>query len=160
MENTVQQAKAEIYKRDIAKKGKLQITVIGNSMYPFLKNKDIIFLNPAKLTDIYVGDIVLTYNGMRMLCHRVFKINKDSFQTKADALIGPDLIVCENDLIGKVVEKISPKNKRRVNVLPAKWSGFFISRVMIIGAFFYIPARLLRKIWRALISFLSFQRQP
>ncbi|MFH1062916.1 MAG: hypothetical protein V1747_08570 [Candidatus Omnitrophota bacterium] len=159
MENAIQAARAETYKRDILRKGNLQITVIGNSMYPFLKSRDIIQLVPCRVEQLAVGEIVLTYNGSRMLCHRVFKINKASFQTKADALIFPDLPVREQDLIGKVAEKKSGRKRIRLDTNSARRSGFLISRFMIIGAFLYIPIRLLRKIVRGLISFLSYQRQ-
>lgn len=160
MENSIQAAKAAIYKHDILQKGSIQITVNGNSMFPFLKNNDRIILNKAGLDQISIGDIVLTDKGNRLLCHRVFKKNTNSLRTKADALIYSDELAQEKDLIGKVVVIRSGKKTIRLNTNFAKYSGFLISRVMVIGAFLYIPLRLLRKIGRTLASFLSYQRQP
>jgi hypothetical protein len=159
MENTIQAAKAEIYKRDILEKGMLEIIVNGNSMHPFLKNNDIVRLTAVKMEDIAIGDIVLTYNGMRMLCHRVFKIDKLSLQTKADALIWADLPVGKKDLIGKVVEKSSGKKIKRFDTNSARHYGFLISRFMVIGAFLYIPIRQLSKIIKQLSAGLSYRRQ-
>lgn len=158
MENAIQAAQAEIYKRDIIEKGILEITVNGNSMYPFLKDNDIVRLIAAKIKDIAIGDIVLTYNGTRMLCHRVFKINKLSFQTKADALIWADSPVGEQDLIGKIVEKKIDKKIKRFDTNSARHFGFLVSRFMVIGAFLYIPIRQLNKTIKGLFACLSFQR--
>jgi hypothetical protein len=160
MENAIQAAKAKEYWRDIAEKGSLEIKVIGNSMYPFLKSKDIMQLIPTRVAQLAVGEIILTYNGSRMLCHRVFKIKKNMVQTKADALIWPDLPVGEADLIGKVIARKNGNAKIRLDTFAAKRFGFLVSRIMIIGAFLYIPVRLLRSLGRVLFVFRSFQRQP
>ncbi len=159
MENAIQAAKAELYRQDILKNGNIQITVMGNSMFPFLKNNDVIVLQGSSLESIDVGDIVLTYNKSRMLCHRVFKKNRTGFQTKADALIYPDPSAKEIDLVAKVVGRKNGKKIVKLNTYSARLIGFFISRLMIVGAFFYIPLRLLRKIIRLLFSFLPFQKQ-
>ncbi len=158
MENAILAVKAEEYKRDIQQKGTLVITVIGNSMYPFLKSNDSIVLSAVSMVDICIGDIVLTYNGSRIICHRIFRINNQAIQTKADAFIFPDWPVCEKDLIGRVIAKKSSERMIRFDTAYARHFGFFISRLMIVGAFLYIPVRLLRKIGRILNSFLSYQR--
>jgi len=158
MENAILAAKAALYKQDIGKNGIIQITVTGNSMFPFLENNDVIVLHSSNLDDIAIGDIVLTYNDSRILCHRVFKKNKTGFQTKADALIYPDPFAKEIDLIGKVIGKRKGSKIIGLNTYSARFIGLFISKLMIVGAFLYIPLRLLRKIIRFLVSFFPFHK--
>ena len=154
MENAILAAKAALYRQDILKNGNIEVTVTGNSMYPFLKNKDIVVLSGISLNEIKIGDIILTYDGIRMLCHRVFRVNKKIVQTKADAFILPDLPICEKNLIGKVIIRKSGKKFIRMDTPFSMYRGFLISMIMVIGAFFYIPARFLRRILRSVSSFL------
>jgi signal peptidase I len=149
MEDHIQATQARVYRRDIAQKGSVRIRMSGNSMYPFLKNNDFVLVQKLNFENIKIGDIVLTCDNDRILCHRVFAIKNNRFQTKADAFTKPDNFVSDQMLIGKVTQIKSKEKIIDLNTGFSYVSGFLISKLMIVGAYFYIPLRFLRKLFFA-----------
>lgn len=78
--------------------------VVGNSMYPNLKNGD--FLVVRKSTDYEVGDIICFFDGEnRRIVHRVIKIDNETITTKGDFNKVNDKPINKTQIIGKVVFK-------------------------------------------------------
>lgn len=71
------------------------IPVVGKSMEPFLRQRDEVLLQAARVTDVAIGDIVLASWDQRYVLHRVV-------QKKADEL----WLVGDNNLVQ--VEKVGP----------------------------------------------------
>jgi signal peptidase I len=88
----------------------------GNSMKPFIKNNDLIFVKKCRLNELVAGDIITyeliekeqrTTNSRNLFCHRVLRMSKSSrcsVLTKGDAQdsgvwfdIGKDI-----ELLGRV----------------------------------------------------------
>ena len=88
------------------------ITVVGNSMYPFLRNKvDSVELHRESYENIRVNDIVVGKNGTKYILHRVYKKYGDHFIMLGDGNFTPDGAYMKEDLICKAVA-IYRKDKR------------------------------------------------
>lgn len=78
--------------------------VVGNSMYPNLKNGD--FLVVRKSTDCEIGDIICFFDEEnRRIVHRVIKIHNETITTKGDFNKVNDKPINKTQIIGKVVFK-------------------------------------------------------
>jgi hypothetical protein len=88
------------------------MTPKGRSMLPFIRGEvDRIKLRqPDKLS---VGDIVLAYFGNRYILHRVVAINGEEFVLMGDGNLKDTEQGNRSDVIGKVVEIITPDNHHR-----------------------------------------------
>ncbi|MFH1459657.1 MAG: nucleotidyltransferase family protein [Candidatus Omnitrophota bacterium] len=144
-EKLVLENKINIYNEQLEKNKKLEIKMIGNSMLPFLKNGQVVLIKPAQITDVKTGDIVLTCFENRLLCHRVFKKNKYSFRTKADAFLKLDPIMTKANLMGKVVAYKFGENYIRVDKNFSRLLGIIISRFSLFMAYFYPVLRFIKR---------------
>jgi len=145
VEEAVLYLKSGYCKDELSRKGTIRIKVNGNSMWPFLRNGDIVIVRNVDFEKVNVGDIVFTDIGSNMLCHRVFSKQGNFIVTKADTFIGFDPMVSKEALIGKVIAK--EKNGRIYNLdkLLSYRIRFFISRISIISSFCYYILRLIRR---------------
>jgi len=138
--------KAEYFKKVLKERGSLKVKVNGNSMWPFLKNGDIAIVKYVDFKEVHPGDIVFTYVGSNILCHRVFDKRGDSIVTKADTFIGFDPPVRKDDLIGKVTAKEKKGKVYRLNKLFSYRIGFLISRISLALSFCYLPLRFIKRL--------------
>ena len=85
------------------------MTPKGRSMLPFIRGEvDRIKLRqPDKLS---VGDIVLAYFGNRYVLHRIVAINGDEFTLMGDGNLKDTEQGVRENVVGKVVEIITPDN--------------------------------------------------
>ena len=142
LEEAILEAKVCCYQKALKQGKVISVIVTGNSMLPFLKNGETVEVNPAKIKDVGIGDIVLHYAHKRLFCHRVFRKGPGFFQTKADALIRPDPPASEEALLGKVIAK---GRKGRMHAMPGPLVGWMISRICVVTAWGYPPVRWLRR---------------
>lgn len=61
--------------------------VQGNSMFPFLKNRDEVLLSPAKQQELKRGDIVLAKTEIGIILHRIIRWEKDGVVLAGDGNI-------------------------------------------------------------------------
>jgi hypothetical protein len=88
------------------------ITVVGNSMYPFLRNKvDSVELYRESYDNIRVNDIVVGRIGKRYILHRVYKKYDDKFIMLGDGNFSTDGPYLRENLICKA-SAIYRKDKR------------------------------------------------
>ena len=87
------------------------MTPKGRSMLPFIRGEvDRIKLRqPDKLS---VGDIVLAYFGNRYILHRIVAINGEEFILMGDGNLKDTEQGNRSDVIGKVVEIITPDDRQ------------------------------------------------
>lgn len=87
------------------------MTPKGNSMLPFIRGEvdRIKLLKPDKLC---VGDIVLAYFGNRYILHRIVAINGDEIILMGDGNLKDTEQGNRSDVVGKVVEIITPDNRQ------------------------------------------------
>lgn len=98
------------------------ITVVfraqGGSMYPTIRDGEVITVTPARAEDVVRGDVLLCRSGRRVLAHRVAAVTRENgtkyFHLRGDAKGGCDAPVLAADIVGRVV---SVDRRRRTIVL-------------------------------------------
>lgn len=84
----------------------LRFAVGGRSMFPFLRDGDIIQVAPSSITGLRLGDIIFYRSGERLLAHRVVGFVTTSegrcARARGDAFLQEDAPVAEAELIGRV----------------------------------------------------------
>lgn len=82
------------------------LEVRGWSMYPFLKDKDVVEISPIQFDEVGIGDVVFFRSGDRLLAHRVVGAVSDEqgirLRVRGDRFRQEDPLLAESDLIGKV----------------------------------------------------------
>ena len=90
------------------------ITVVGNSMYPFLRNNvDSVELRREDYENIRVNDIVVAKTGTKYILHRVYKKYGDKFIMLGDGNFTPDGTYMKADYVCKAVA--SYRKDRRID---------------------------------------------
>lgn len=86
----------------------IRIQVTGNSMKPFIKDGDILYIKKVNLQDLSIGDLIFFKDLYgQLIIHRIVKKFKDSsgkvkLQTKGDSLISYDDVIDSYSVMGKV----------------------------------------------------------
>lgn len=94
-------------KRDLSE---FQVKIVGNSMYPTIKDGETVSIHPIK-KKYEIGDIICFLREKQyLIVHRIVKIiknsNKTTFITQGDNMEHPDVTaVMEGDIVGHYVEK-------------------------------------------------------
>ncbi|MBI4132661.1 MAG: signal peptidase I [Candidatus Sungbacteria bacterium] len=78
-------------------------TITSGSMWPVLKEGDLILIQAVPKQALKVGDIVVWRNPQGFTVHRVVKLGDETFVTKGDANFKDDAPVRYEDLIGRTV---------------------------------------------------------
>jgi hypothetical protein len=79
----------------------IRLPVVGNSMTPMLKDRDILVISFAPQGRLACGDIIVW--GMReLITHRVILARHHRVYTKGDALYWIDPAISHNDILGIV----------------------------------------------------------
>jgi len=117
---------------------RLRFRARGYSMYPFIRDGDILEVEPVDGQGVRLGDVIFYHRaGQRAVVHRVIKkfLQKDKtiFVAKGDANPAEGEIVQMEDILGRVsaVERNSRRirfdspSARLMNILCAKSSLFF-----------------------------------
>ena len=100
---------AELYglgKALVGSGASFRVEVRGFSMYPFLKEGDVVEVAPIQIGEVEQGDVVFFRSGDRLLAHRVIEIAEDDLEThlmtRGDVFRQADPPVNEESLIGLV----------------------------------------------------------
>jgi hypothetical protein len=84
----------------------LRLEVRGWSMYPFLKDKDVVDISFVHMNEIVIGDVVVFRSGDRLLAHRVVGVISDELgiclRVRGDSFCQEDPPVAETDFFGRV----------------------------------------------------------
>ena len=79
--------------------------ISSNSMWPILKQGDIIFIKNIAPEDIKVDDVIVWQQEERgFVIHRVVKIKEDAIITRGDANTAEDPPVAFEKVVGKMLE--------------------------------------------------------
>lgn len=78
-------------------------TITSGSMWPVLKEGDLIFIKKISKEELKIGDIVVWQNPQGFTIHRVVKLDKDNFVTRGDANFKDDKAVAYNEIVGRPV---------------------------------------------------------
>jgi signal peptidase I len=82
---------------------RVRMTATGSSMRPFIRDGDVVELEPLDPASVRPGDVVLALleNGKNVL-HRVARAQEDRLILKGDALRSPDPPVLKDRLVARV----------------------------------------------------------
>jgi len=78
----------------------------GRSMYPSIREGEIITVEPVEASDVKLGDIVLYRSERGLIAHRVIEIaSRDArvFRVRGDASLSCDQPVAAHQILGRVV---------------------------------------------------------
>lgn len=78
--------------------------ITSGSMWPALKEGDLILIKNAPKETVKIGDIIIWKSNETMggfVIHRVVKLNSDTFTTKGDANFTEDTPIRYENIIGK-----------------------------------------------------------
>ena len=77
--------------------------ITSGSMWPVLKQYDVVLIQKVPKEDLRVGDIVVWQNDKGFTIHRIVKLDADTLTTKGDANFTEDKPVAYSEVIGKTV---------------------------------------------------------
>lgn len=92
------------------------LCVYGASMYPTIRDGDVVQVRPVEPGEIGIGDIFLFRNSGRLFVHRLVAKSRQGDRllliAKGDANPRPDKQVRGGDVLGKIVEVRRRRNRR------------------------------------------------
>jgi len=97
--------------------GQLRLQVIGTSMLPSIWPGDVVTIRSSSLNEVIPGGLVLFSRDRRFIVHRVVKVVENGVVTRGDSVLGPDLPVTSDELLGRVVSITSAGKLRKVGRL-------------------------------------------
>jgi signal peptidase I len=117
-----------------------RVEVRGLSMYPFLKDGDVVEVAPVQIGEVELGDVVFFRSGDRLLTHRVVEIVVDDrgthLRTRGDSFRQEDPPISEADLVGLVTVVCRLRRKRdhtiRLDRGLTRWLGVLMARSRIV----------------------------
>ena len=91
-------------KHKIKNLGAIDLTIIGDSMSPLIKNGDRVRI--VKTYHLSVGKVVLFYTEglfgkIDYIVHRIVKIEREKIWTKGDNNTQADEYICEDNILGE-----------------------------------------------------------
>ncbi|MCK4592225.1 signal peptidase I [Candidatus Parcubacteria bacterium] len=78
-------------------------SITSGSMWPELKQGDLIFIEYADKDSLAVGDIVVFKNEKGFTIHRIIELNEDTLKTKGDANNVADAPIKYNEIVGRTL---------------------------------------------------------
>jgi signal peptidase len=86
----------------------LRFRARGTSMRPFIRDGDVLEVQPLDGAPVRRGDVLLCRDGRgRLVAHRVIRLGRHdgrvALRTRGDALASPDRLVCLEQVLGRVV---------------------------------------------------------
>jgi signal peptidase len=137
----------------------VRLRLRGWSMYPLVRNGDMVELIPASLNQVQIGDIVLFRADKRLLAHRIVRRTPGgqpvSLVPRGDNLLAEDRpIKDEADLVGQVRAVWRNGREIRLDRGPAGYLGRLIARHTVAHYSVYGLTRLWLRGGRLMQSFL------
>lgn len=117
----------------IQETGRLLVRAHGDSMYPFIRNGEVLLIHPAAAESLRIGDVLFYHRESSFYAHRLIQKKGSSDEglllvTHGDSLTYLDAPVSADQLIGKVaavfrgnkILNLETKNSQRVGFLLSK----------------------------------------
>ncbi len=96
---------ADLMQSVLAKDKSFRFQAKGTSMYPFIRDGDIIVVSPLNLEEPHLGDVVacLRPNTDRLVVHRILKAQSSRYFLQGDNVPSDDGWLPRDRLLGRVV---------------------------------------------------------
>jgi len=79
-------------------------SITSGSMWPVLKEGDLIFIQGVPEKDLKKGDVIVWRNDKGFTIHRIVKVNENTIVTKGDANFQEDKPISPTDVVGKAFQ--------------------------------------------------------
>jgi len=128
---------------------RLRLRVRGGSMYPSIRDGDVVEIAPVPMHEIGVGDVIFYRAGRRLFVHRVIEYCPEGpglhLVTRGDALCVPDRPVQEEaDMIGRVEAVYRGQRAIRLDRGLVRYGGGLIARSRVV----HLCVRWAGRVWR------------
>lgn len=104
----------------------------GWSMYPLIRDGDLLHVAPAVCEDIHRGDVLLCRVADHVVAHRVTQIRRTadgvSLKLRGDATFGSDGWVTGGAVLGKVVAAERAGSRTVLDTTSRRWLGALAAR--------------------------------
>jgi len=99
---------AELSSKILSQGGSFRFKAHGFSMYPIIRNEDVISVHPVEFSALHSGDVVLYYGDKKhLVAHRIvgkqLRNGRIFLRMRGDAAYSPDEWVRDEQVMGKVV---------------------------------------------------------
>ena len=98
----MQSGKNELAAALVRSVGRLRLAVVGSSMLPAIRPRDLLLVRRCGIQSTRVGDVVLFTRDSRLFAHRVIASDGSRLVTRGDALDSPDAPIGSAELLGRV----------------------------------------------------------
>lgn len=90
--------------KESLKKDRLRFRALGSSMFPLIRNGDLVTIKPVDPDDLSTGDIIFFEKNDSLILHRIIEEEKfkGKFTTKGDNMPICDHAVNSNEILGKL----------------------------------------------------------
>jgi signal peptidase I len=122
------------------------IVYVGKSMYPLLRDLDILYYEPYTGGYLKAGDVIVFMpsdrQGKTNITHRIISITPDGVVTKGDNNPSPDIgYLKKEEIVGFV--KYSKRGNRFIKIYGGIWGRIFSSTMRVYLTFKRLAMRLL-----------------
>lgn len=127
-----QQELSHALRKEAIKNGHaVQTLASGYSMFPFLRNGDLLTVEPVSMDKIKRGDVVVFESEEKWIAHRVIKIRSNAegleFLLRGDTCVTLDPPVNKENFIGVVYEYYRLGKQRKTNGVSRKlWTKLIL----------------------------------
>lgn len=137
----------------VRKNGSACFRVLGESMFPWIRSGDYVFVRRLEFEGISVGQVVLFERGNRLFVHRVLRRVRpaddasgcSTLITKGDALDGADAPVSQSEFLGRITRIHRRQRHIDFESLGSVLFGRFLAFASPLSVLLYAPMRLVRQ---------------
>ena len=126
-------------------RGRVCLTVLGSSMFPWLRPGDVLWVCRTSFPRISPGMVVLFARERKLIVHRVIRkqaaASGPGLLTKGDFVPHADAPVAPQELLGRVVWIQRGKRQIDLGSSPQRFGGLLLARVSPFTRFWFPAAR-------------------
>lgn len=108
---------ADFVQEFIAQGQSFRFQARGGSMWPTIKDGELLHIQPIGKNSLRRGDIVLFNQGGRLKAHRIVALQTEHVVTRGDACADSDGLVPQSDILGLVTAKECSETGRIVSTV-------------------------------------------
>lgn len=146
----------ELSNKILSKGSCLRFRARGGSMHPFIRDGDVLKVEPAEVSEIKLGDVIFYRTGSRPVAHRVIrKVSENGkafLVTKGDSSPSSDQPVYPEDLLGKIVAVERNGLDLRLDSRLARLINLLWVRISPFSRYIYPPIRKLKRNIRRILG--------
>ncbi|MDD5084855.1 MAG: signal peptidase I [Candidatus Omnitrophica bacterium] len=134
----IEETKISLLRESLDKGRSIETTVTGDSMLPFLKEKDILLVEKTSPERIGIGDIIVYEDNGGLITHRVYnkfiERNRQYFLTKGDNSLLFDLPFTNYEVVGRIIAVKRNGKFSYLNKPLARIWGKLLTRLSFVSA--------------------------